>query len=167
MSLSQKLPALVVSHQTQNAFSIGNRYRENIIDRPVQMGTVSKPVLVLIRGLPGAGKSFIAKRMTGYRHYEANQYFQNGDNYIFEAKKLSLAHDCCKKNTEVALLKGHNVVVANTFIKLWEMQPYFDLAKRLNCTLKVETATGNYPNIHGVPKETVAKMKRNWETLPQ
>lgn len=167
MSLSQKLPALVVSQQSRSTLSINSRGRENIIDTPAQMKVVTKPVLVLIRGLPGTGKSYTAERMTGYHHYEANQYFQHGDFYIFAAEKLASAHDWCKKKTEAALSKGHNVVVANTFVKLWEMQPYFDLAKRLDCTLKIEMATGNYPNIHNVPKETIKKMKRNWETSPQ
>ena len=31
--------------------------------------------LVIIRGIPGSGKTTIAKAMTGYQHFEADHFF--------------------------------------------------------------------------------------------
>jgi predicted kinase len=63
----------------------------------------------------------------------------------------------------VLLATGHAVVVANTFTQQWEMQPYRDIAARRGVSLEIVTATGNYPNIHGVPPAAIERMRVRWE----
>ena len=122
--------------------------------------------LVLIRGIPGSGKSTIACSMNFDVHYEADMFFinENGD-YCYDPKKIGEAHQWCQEQTFNALSEGKRVVVSNTFIKLFEMKPYFDMAHELGLELNVIQAEGRWPNVHGVPEEVVKRMEDNWEDL--
>jgi predicted kinase len=121
------------------------------------------PTLILIRGLPGSGKSTLAKRMTGYVHVEADMYFERSGPYRFDASQLPQAHQYCLQRTREALMQGCNVVVANTFVKISEMQPYLTLG----VPVRIVEATGQFTNIHNVSASVIEVMKANWERLPQ
>jgi hypothetical protein len=57
------------------------------------------------------------------------------------------------------------IIVSNTFTQEWEMQPYFDLAEKYGYrvySLVVENRHGGV-NEHGVPQETLDKMKNRFE----
>jgi len=120
--------------------------------------------LVLIRGLPGSGKSTMASAMTTHRHLEADMFFTdlNGA-YLYDASKIKAAHEWCQTNAKWALDRGESVVVSNTFTRRFEMEPYFEIAKAFGIELRIIEATGNWPNVHGVPTEVVEKMRKRWE----
>lgn len=121
--------------------------------------------LVLIRGLPGSGKSTLARSMNGYAHHEADHYFERGGEYRFDPAQLPVAHANCLQHTEQSLNAGVPTVVSNTFTRKWEMQPYFDLANRLNVPVRVIEATGCWSNVHGIPQEAIERMQKRWERL--
>lgn len=118
--------------------------------------------IVLIRGLPGSGKSTMARAMAGYVHYEADMYMVVDGKYVYSAEKISKSHDWCVSSAKASLNEGHRVVVSNTFIKLWEMQRYVDLG----FPFRIIEATGKWPNIHGVPQDKIQMMKTRWDCLP-
>lgn len=119
--------------------------------------------LVIIRGLPGSGKSTLATGLAeqGYQHFEADMYFMKDGAYCYDASQIRDAHNWCKTMTRTALERGERVVVANTFTRLAEMQPYFKMCKNI----RVIEATGQWPNVHGVPPERVQQMAERWEPL--
>jgi predicted kinase len=121
--------------------------------------------LVLYRGLPGSGKSTAAEAQhPTYIHTEADAYFVGEDGvYRFDPSKLGQAHAWCIGVAEGALRAGASVTVANTFSRHWEMAGYIALAKRLGARLTVITMNGDYGNTHGVPAETIEKMRARWE----
>lgn len=123
------------------------------------------PSLTLICGLPGSGKSTMARELFPNAVLcEADQYFTKADGtYAFNANDLPEAHRWCQNKAARALQEGRDVVVANTFTRRWEMQPYFDMADIFGIKPTVITATGNYPNIHGVPPEAIERMRQRWE----
>ena len=131
----------------------------------------SMKTLILVRGLPGSGKSSFANYMFSNNVFETDQYFYDSDgNYNFDASKLNIAHIDCQNRVESMManrINQHNseIVVANTFTQNWEMQPYFNLAEKYEYNV-VSLIVENYHNsksIHNVPDETIEKMKNRFE----
>lgn len=122
--------------------------------------------LVLIRGLPGSGKSTMAMgtMFEDFEHYEADQFFTDASGaYKYDREKIEDAHEWCQRETFKSLANGKRVVVSNTFTRLREMEPYFDMAKTFGIEPRIIEATGNWPSVHGVPAEVVEKMRQRWE----
>ena len=125
-------------------------------------------MLILVRGVPGSGKTTCAKTLVDWYNYaiEADQYFVRIDGvYDFNPKLLKNAHDWCY-NEVVDVLRNdpkETVSVANTFTRVWEMQRYIDFAKANNIPFKVVRCTGRYQNVHGVPDKKVQEMLERFE----
>ncbi len=126
-----------------------------------------KPTLTLIRGLPGSGKSTLATQLaqqTGAKHLEADMYFiDEQGQYHFDVLKLAQAHQWCQQQTEQYLRQGRSVIVANTFVRHWEMKVYRTIAHTLGLKLEIKVCRGQYQNIHSVDEATVVGMKRRWQ----
>lgn len=118
--------------------------------------------LILVRGLPGSGKSTFAKSL-GIAHYEADMFFMQNGVYNFNPLRIKDAHNWCKQQVFHELFCNNSVVVSNTFSQIWEMKEYLYMAKELKAEIEVIKMTGNYKNIHGVPAETIEKMRNRWE----
>jgi uridine kinase len=129
--------------------------------------------LILLRGLPGAGKTTLGEVMLqsnqGNRPdvISADNYFMDDKgNYNFDPTKLKEAHNNCQQICADRMrLEFSKVVVANTFTEEWEMKPYFEMAERYNYrihTIIVENRHGG-ENIHGVPKEKLQQMKDRFQ----
>lgn len=121
--------------------------------------------LFLLRGLPGAGKTTLAKSIGGM-HIEADNYFMDGDEYKFDASKLKEAHAWCQNVVKVWIINSvPKITVSNTFTQEWEMQPYYDLAEKYGYrvySLIVENRHGGV-NEHGVPEDKLVQMKNRFE----
>jgi predicted kinase len=124
-----------------------------------------KPELVLIRGLPGSGKSTMARAMTGFVHLEADMHMMINGVYQYDASKVADSHSQCKAQVREALGTDHNVVVSNTFSRAFEMADYLAIAKGLGVSVRVVEATGRWPNVHGVPQDRIEQMRRRWEKV--
>lgn len=133
--------------------------------------------LYIVRGLPGSGKSTYAKELVGklcgnVEHFEADMYFCRNDEeeYRFVPKDIGKAHEWCLAAVAASLSFGHDVVVSNTFTKMWEMQKYFCLVKDLwpkhNIEIVVIEMLNRFDNIHEVPEKTLQSMQDRWEPLP-
>lgn len=121
--------------------------------------------LILCRGLPGSGKSAVARALAkvGYAHFEADMFFYVDGIYRYDGRSIQDAHDWCKRKTREALRRGDKVVVSNTFTRLSEMAPYYAMGAN---AVRVIEATGRWENRHGVSKEQVQRMSARWEPLP-
>jgi predicted kinase len=119
--------------------------------------------LFLLRGLPGAGKSTLAKMICN-QHVEADMFFIQDGEYKFDATKLKQAHEWCQFKTKSWMEKRYNVVVSNTFTTESELEPYYKLAEQYGYqvhSLIVENRHDGL-NEHNVPKETLKKMKNRF-----
>jgi len=121
--------------------------------------------LIIIRGLPGSGKTTFAKS-TGLPYFEADQYFSLEGSYNFDPSRLSLAHKWCQGKVRYHLKGGESVAVSNTFTTLKEMRPYMDMVSELKIPVTVIRMTGNFGSIHDVPKASIQRMERRWQDLP-
>ena len=124
-------------------------------------------VLTLIRGLPGSGKSTLAHTIAESKdchHYEADDYFMVDGVYTFDPAKISAAHSYCKNATASSMKQGvESVIVSNTFTQKWEILPYIRLAKLYNYEVQLISCQSNFGSIHGVPEESLQRMKNRWE----
>jgi site-specific recombinase XerD len=120
--------------------------------------------LVLVMGLPGSGKTVIAKKLAsekGLIHIEADQFFIDNDTgeYTFDHSLLETAHKWCLAETKRLLDEGQRVVVANTFGTTKSRKSYFKLGHRV----AVHTATGQYKSIHDLSHDIVERMRECWQ----
>jgi len=124
-------------------------------------------ILYCVRGVAGSGKSTFAKTLGG-RHYEADMFFIDpiSGEYKFDGSKIKLAHEWCQNRVEGdMILNMDKIVVSNTFTQFWEMEPYFELAKKYGYktfSIVVENRHGGV-NQHGVPEEKVEQMRNRFE----
>ena len=121
--------------------------------------------LYLIRGLPGSGKTTLAKRLTD-QVFEADQFFeQPNGTYRFDRALIGSAHNACQQHTEAAMQRDEPIIaVSNTFTQHWEMGPYIGLAALYGYQVQQITMSGPLrPNVHGVPDEAIAHMRDRWE----
>ena len=122
--------------------------------------------LYLLRGLPGSGKSTMAN-MLNATCFEADMYFMRDGEYRFDHTKLKMAHKWCQDSVEDCMnLRYERIAVSNTFTQEWEMQAYYDLAKKHGYTvfsIIVENRHGGQ-NIHNVPDESIERMRARFET---
>ena len=123
--------------------------------------------LVLIRGLPGSGKSTMAKTLekVGYRHIEADQYFNGPSGRDFNYSLVRDAHAWCLGRTKTCLAEGYDTVVSNTFTQLWEMKAYVELANSPEAELIVIEATEMYKSTKDVPQSVIDNMRKRWESI--
>lgn len=121
--------------------------------------------LVIIRGVPGVGKStYAGENYPEHVLIEADQYFLRPDQtYDFNAKLLPNAHSWCLCQVKWWLAMGKNVVVANTFTRVWEMNKYIDLPVQKKV---VRLTNAPFGNIHGVPDDKVQAMLERFENFP-
>jgi hypothetical protein len=140
--------------------------------------------LIMVRGLPGTGKSTLGKRLCtefdGIQIENDQQFTINGE-YVYSAAKLDAAHHATLLETRNLMSEGAPcVVVSNTFTRFWEMDGYHELAKRFNYTtlefdlylyirrkLSRSGATFSVPafleflsksNVHSVPEDKLKSM---------
>jgi predicted kinase len=127
-------------------------------------------VLFLLRGLPGAGKSTLAKSI-GAVYFDADMFFMEGNEYKFDIKKIRQAHEWCQNQVKISMknaaggMTPSRIAVANTFTQEWEMQAYYDMAKEYGFTvfaLVVENRHGG-KNVHDVPADVLDKMEERFE----
>ena len=134
------------------------------------MNTMDR-VLILVRGIPGSGKTTFAEwlvwRIGGAQPAQicADRFMVNDDgDYEFNPGLLEVAHKACFAMTEQYLKEDRSpVVVHNTFTRDWEMDRYRELAECYKAQLFVIEMSQQFENVHNVPEEVVNEMKERFE----
>lgn len=124
--------------------------------------------VIIMRGLPGAGKSHYVKTLDNPIICSADLSHTTGGVYKFDPMKKESAHDDCLKQfvnllDQFAYNIGRLIVVDNTNLTAWEIAPYYRLAQvykqpveivRIHCTYEESVKY----NQHQVPPEQLWKM---------
>lgn len=123
--------------------------------------------LLLVRGLPGSGKSTFAMNIapTDFHWEEADHYMVDEDgNYKFDPMELEYAHQCCQENTRQSLLLGYHVVVSNTSTTEKEVEIYKKIAEETGANfLSIIVENRNSTNsVHGVPDHALTNMRKRF-----
>ena len=145
--------------------------------------------LVIMRGLPGSGKSTMAKDIAadsireGYQEVaicSTDSFFLNDDGeYVFDASLLGKNHGLNQYKVNRYMFMGTGVVIVdNTNTTRKEMKPYKDLAEQYLYDVH-EVFIGKeflFPEVnsdylalchergtHGVPMEAIERMARRFQ----
>lgn len=125
-------------------------------------------ILIIVRGIPGSGKSSFAELLGTKAICTADDYHVRNGVYDWKGEKIGAAHDWCQRKCRRFMKKQiGRIVIANTSTTVRELQPYMDLARQFGYmvySVVVENRHGSV-NIHCVPEQTLEKMKRRFDIM--
>lgn len=139
--------------------------------------------LYIMRGLPGSGKSFLAKLIAeAYSDNDvaicsADHYFINKETgvYEFNCEKLWQAHQYCQYKFSSAIAsKKKCVIIDNTNVTKKEVNYYKHKGEAAGYTVVTVLPTTSWAwnidelvarNQHGVPRESIERMMERWEEV--
>jgi len=137
--------------------------------------------VIVLRGLPGAGKSTLANQLIAEASVEgrtvsifsADKFFVGPNGiYRFDRTQLGAAHGRCLRHyarklswLETASAGPQTIIVDNTNTTVSEILPYVKLAQAFSLSFEVVTiscdpALAAARNIHGVPGAKVQEMHK-------
>ena len=125
--------------------------------------------LVVIRGLPGSGKSTYAKKHfseSSWDHFENDMYFMRDSMYKFDEKKAHAAANWCYYSVSKSLLSGKSVVVSNVFVSRGAVNRYKELAEDIGAKFRVIRLEADFGNVHDVPVKVYQSMKSCFQDWP-
>ena len=126
--------------------------------------------LILLRGLPGSGKSRLAAVLSENGKYpvcSVDQYFTDPDgNYHFRYAENHLAYERCRQCVQDEVKRQtKRIFVDNTFTLDWELEPYFQIAGESAYSIYVVTVENYHggKNIHGITDQQLRKMAEKYK----
>ncbi|XP_064297115.1 NEDD4-binding protein 2-like 2 isoform X2 [Phalacrocorax carbo] len=144
---------------------------------PEERFVCSQKLLLILRGLPGSGKSTLSRILLGQGHdgivFSTDDYFRQQDGYTYNAAQLGDAHDWNQKRAKQAMEQGKSpVIIDNTNTQAWEMKPYVEVALEKGYRVefhepdtwwKFDPEELEKRNKHGVTREKIAQMLERYE----
>ncbi|KFQ17205.1 PREDICTED: NEDD4-binding protein 2-like 2 [Merops nubicus] len=144
---------------------------------PEERFSCSQKFLLILRGLPGSGKSTLSRFLLGQSGdgivFSTDDYFRQQDGYTYNAAHLGDAHDWNQKRAKQAMEQGRSpVIIDNTNTQAWEMKPYVEVALEKGYRVefhepdtwwKFEPEELEKRNKHGVSREKIAQMLERYE----
>jgi predicted kinase len=120
--------------------------------------------LIILRGLPGSGKSTVAKLFNAPVCCADDYVYVNGE-YMWTPQRAARAHMLCQDKCKTLMKEGKQVIViANTNVKERDIRVYSKMAEQFGYivfSLVVENRHGG-KNEHGVPEEKLKDMEQNF-----
>lgn len=122
--------------------------------------------MVLVRGLPGSGKTTYAKEnfvKVGFKHFETDMFFTKDGVFRYEPGKTKQATEWCHRAVRDAVKNTADIVVSNHFIRHWEMGYYLELAVKNKYDVVVHTCLNNNQASSLYPAELLQYMQKTFE----
>ncbi|KAJ8929919.1 hypothetical protein NQ314_017353 [Rhamnusium bicolor] len=148
------------------------------IDRAIKYIQKGYKVLIIMRGVPGCGKSYLAKNIlqstVGFNSnsklhiLSSDDFFCQNGVYKFDSNKLQDAHGWNHNRAFQALSRGFSpVIIDNTNTQMWEMKPYAMMATDYGYIIEILEPDTHWcfndkelakRNSHCVPRATIKDM---------
>jgi 2',3'-cyclic-nucleotide 3'-phosphodiesterase len=135
--------------------------------------------LVIMRGLPGSGKSTKARRLAeesgrDYVILSTDDFFVGGDGvYRFDAKRIVAAHKWNHVRARTFMSAGYPlVIIDNTNTQAWESREYCRAARVYGYAVEFceadtpwafDVPTLARKNAHGCSQKAIARMAARWQ----
>ncbi len=132
-----------------------------------------KPVLIIVRGVSGSGKSTFADFLVDnlkeievnhggetescVQKFEADQWFIDNDE-PWNPSYLGTAHKWCQAEVKKSLQDGYITIISNTTTTKKELDPYIKIATELGVQYFVLITDGDYKNVHDVDDDKLQKQ---------
>ncbi|XP_028733936.1 NEDD4-binding protein 2-like 2 isoform X3 [Peromyscus leucopus] len=134
-------------------------------------------LLILLRGLPGSGKTTLSRILLGQSRdgivFSTDDYFHHQDGYRYNVNQLGDAHDWNQSRAKQAIDQGRSpVIIDNTNTQAWEMKPYVEMAIGKGYRVefhepetwwKFDPEELEKRNKHGVSRKKIAQMLDRYE----
>lgn len=156
--------------------------KQRCVEEAVQRYHMGYKLFIIMRGLPGSGKSHLARKILDdcrneqdyHRHiFSTDDYFTKNGIYVYDTRKLTEAHEWNQKRVLKSLTyKINPIIVDNTNTCMWEMRPYAAVAAYSGYLIEIlEPYTSwcfnvkelAYKNTHNVPKDKIQMMLDRYE----
>ena len=142
---------------------------------------MSEKVIFIVRGIPGAGKSFIVKQYVPADNiYSTDDYW--GPDYKFDLTRIGMAHRWNQQRAVEAMQASKTPIAVDNTNTTWkEIEPYALAAVRLGYVVRflepnsswwnlfkageITAATKAFAekNVHKVPLYAIEKMMARWQ----
>lgn len=124
-----------------------------------------KPIMTLVRGLPGSGKSTWASKL-GIFHIEQDMFRVRGGQYMFNWKDGVMPHHSLSGISGFLMTHGVDLVISECFVTLEEIQFFTCRADACKYDVRVVKMLGDYGSIHEISEQVIDIMKAQWEDYP-
>lgn len=147
------------------------------IERVIDIIRSGYKILILIRGLPGSGKSSLARRLVelgvdsrnyGDFIYSADDYFIRNGVYRYDPSRIAEAHHAAQQKAYASVKIGLSpIIIDNTNVQMWEMKPYAMMAVEYGYLVEILEPPTPWAfddkelarrNTHGVPRNKIKDM---------
>lgn len=153
--------------------------------RPLSYCEKQKPILYIVRGPCGTGKSTIANHLSEQFMFsrshdeiesppviEADNFW--GPNYAFNKDFLGDAHKWCQLEVKREMIaRTECIIVSNTSIKIRDVQVYADLARQFDYRFEIIRTPGPWDakvlvkrNVHNVPLDVIQRFIDTYQHIP-
>lgn len=126
-------------------------------------------MLIIVRGLPGSGKSTIARRLLAedyerFVHLENDMFLTKATGeYIWSPSAYKAASAKCFEITKLRLATGFHVIVSNCFLTNKAIKKYADLVNIDN--LYIIDVKSRFESIHNMSDKVMKRMQSSFEDL--
>ncbi len=133
-----------------------------------------KKQLIIMRGLPGSGKSYLAKKLAENGIiFSTDDFFVKDGVYNFDKEKIGEAHGWNQNRAKSAMDKGEPlIVIDNTNVLAWESKEYVIHGIKLGYEILIKIPETPWAfnfdellerNQHSLPEDVLKRMVESFD----